>query len=219
MPDGVLHRGGFETAVHHAVGTLLVVTRAVAVPVGLFHELTKALRIAFAQQVTRPLPTEDRACGIAPRGALVSLVAGEEVEEEARLAERPRPPALPALEHVAEKLLRRGAVEEVLLVRRTLVGVTRRNGDAVDAERFDLVEERRDLGGIGALEERAVDVHPETTRFRRANRSDGALVDARLAHGMVVHRLVTVEVHGPDEERARLELRETLFEKERVGAE
>ena len=75
---------------------------------------------------------------------MIGLVAGEEVEEQARLVERPFLAAVAAPEDVAEQLLGRRAVEEMLLVGRALIGIARRNGDAVDAERGDLVEEGGD---------------------------------------------------------------------------
>ena len=74
---------------HHAVGALLVIADAVGVPVGVFHQLLEGLGVAFAEQVAGPLPAEDGARRVAPRRAVIGLVAGEEVEEQAGLAERP----------------------------------------------------------------------------------------------------------------------------------
>jgi hypothetical protein len=54
--------------------------------------------------------------------------------------------ALAEREHVAEQLLGLGAVEEVLLVRRALIGVARRHRDA-DAEFGGEVEEFCDVFG------------------------------------------------------------------------
>ena len=66
-------------------------------------------------------------------------------------------PPVAAREDVAEQLLGLGAVEEVLLVGRALVGVAGRDGDAVDADDLHLVEEVGHPLGIGALEQGAVD--------------------------------------------------------------
>src|SRR5690349_22214089 len=113
----------------HALGALLVVADAVSVPVSGLHQLLEGLGVAFAEQVAGLLPAEHGAGRIAPWRAVIGLVAGEEVEEQAGLAERPLLAAVAALEDVAEQLLGGLAVEEVLLVRRALVGVARRHGD------------------------------------------------------------------------------------------
>src|SRR5262249_8611908 len=113
-------------------GALLVVADAVAVPGGVLHQLAEGRGVAFAQQVAGLLPAEHRARRVAPRRAMIGLVAGEEVQEHHRLAERPPAPALAARQDAAEQLLGPGAIEEVLLVGRPLVGVARRYGDAVE---------------------------------------------------------------------------------------
>src|SRR6476469_10238104 len=119
----MLDRRGLVAGMHHAVGAFLVIAGAVGIPVGLFHQLLEGLGVAFAQQVTGPLPAEDGAGRIAPRRAVVTLVAGQEVEEQAGLAERPLFAAPAAAEDVAEQVLGAVAVEEVLLVGRALVDV------------------------------------------------------------------------------------------------
>jgi hypothetical protein len=63
------------------------------------------------------LPAEHRARRVAPRRAFVGLVAREEVEEQARLAERPVLAVVAALEDFAKQLLGLVAVQEVLLIR------------------------------------------------------------------------------------------------------
>src|SRR6185312_6003838 len=98
---------------------------------------------------------------VAPGRAVIALIAGEEVEEHARLAERPVLAAIAAGEDVAEQLLGFIAIEEVLLVRRALIGIAGRNRDAVDADGSGLVEESGDLVRLGVIEQRAVDVDPE----------------------------------------------------------
>src|SRR5690348_4441058 len=126
MAHRVGDRGRLVAAVHHAVRALLVVPRAVRVPVGALHQLAKRLRVTLAEQIARALPAEHVARRIAPWRAVVLLVAREEVEEQARLAERPRAAATPAPEHVAKQLLGARAREEMLLVGRTLVRIARR---------------------------------------------------------------------------------------------
>ena len=72
---------------HHAVGALFVVAGAVGIPIGLIHQFVEGLRVAFAEQIAGLLPAEDGARRITPRRAVVGLVAGEEIEEQAGLAE------------------------------------------------------------------------------------------------------------------------------------
>src|SRR5258708_39674050 len=109
----------------HAVGTLLVLAGAVGLPVGRLHQLLEGLGIAFAEQIAGLLPAENVACRHAPGGALVVLITGKKIQEQAGMQEIPLL-ALAARKHVAEQLLGLGAVEEVLLVRRALIGVARR---------------------------------------------------------------------------------------------
>src|SRR5712691_13015227 len=108
----------------HAVGALLVAAGAVRIPVGRVHQFLERARIALAEQVARLLPAEDVARRHAPRRAVIGLVAGEEVEEEAGMHELPAL-ALPIREDLAEELLGLAAVEEVLLVGRALIRVAR----------------------------------------------------------------------------------------------
>src|SRR5258708_5767493 len=118
MTHGVLHGGGFVAAVHHAIGALLVIARSIGVPIRLFHEFAKAPGIAFAKQITGPLPAENVARRIAPRRAAIGLIAGQEIEEQARLTERPRASTAAAPEYVAKKLLGSSASQKVGLIRR-----------------------------------------------------------------------------------------------------
>src|SRR6185312_11699953 len=205
-------------AMHHAVGAFLVVAGAVSVPIGLFHQLLEALGIAFAQEIAGTLPAEIVARRIAPRRAVIVLVAGEEIEKERRLAERPFM-ATAAAEDVAEELLGLAPVEEMRLIGGALIGIARRHGNAVDAARHHIVEEGGDSLGLGTVEKRAVDVDAEAARLRQADRLDRALEDALLTDGVIMHLLVAVEMHRPDEEGVGLEEVELLLHQQRIGAE
>ncbi len=59
--------------------------------------------------------------------------------------------AAAAAEDVAEQLLGRCAVEEMLLVRRALIGIARRDRDAVDAERLDVSKKSATRAGSASL--------------------------------------------------------------------
>src|SRR3954447_11727965 len=123
MLDGIGDRRAFETAVHHAVGAFLVIADAVLVPIGVFHQLLEGFRVPFAEQVAGLLPAEDAAQRHAPRRAFVGLVAREEIEEQLGLGEFPILAAVAARKDIAEQFAGALAVEEVLLVRRALVGI------------------------------------------------------------------------------------------------
>ena len=68
------------------------------------------------------MPSEDVTRGHAPWRAFVTLIARQEVQEQAGMHEIPLL-ALTERKHVAEQLLGLGAVEEVLLIGRALIGV------------------------------------------------------------------------------------------------
>src|SRR6201999_1902932 len=95
----------------------------------------------------------------APGLALEILIARKEVEEQAGVHEIPLL-AFADGEHVAEQLLRLGAVEEVLLIRRALISVAGRHRDA-DTELGGEVEEFGDLFRRMTVEDRRVDVDGE----------------------------------------------------------
>src|SRR6478672_7460565 len=166
---------------HHAVGAFLVIARAVAIPVRVLHQLLEGLGIAFAEQIAGALPAEHRAGRIAPGRAVIGLIAGEKIEKQPRLEERPAGPSPSPAKDIAEQLLGPGAIEEVLLVGSALIGVTGRNRDAVDAESHDVVEERGHALGLGIAEQRAVDVHAEALCLGSLYGRDGAIIASGLA--------------------------------------
>src|ERR1700676_1124843 len=219
MAHGGLHRGRLVTAVHHAIGALLVVAGTVRVPVGFLHQLAKAGRVAFTEQITGTLPTKDVPGGVAPRRAAVFLVAGQEVEKKTRLAERPRARTSATAENAAKKLLGASAGEKVRLIGRPFIRISRRYGDAIDAERAGLVEKPRDAVRVGIVEQGAVDVDAKAACLRGSNCGYGTLVDALFAHRVVVHLAVAVEMHRPDEVRARLQQVQLFLHQQRVRAQ
>ena len=79
---------------HHAIGALLVIAGAVLVPLRVLHQLLEGLGVAFAEQIAGPLPAEHGAGWVPPRRAVIGLIAGEEIEEQRGLEERPCAAAL-----------------------------------------------------------------------------------------------------------------------------
>src|SRR5262249_2340149 len=109
-----------------AVCALFIFAGTVAVPIGGLHQLLEGPGVAFTEQIAGLLPAENIARGHAPGRALVVLVAREEVEEQALVQEIPAI-AVAELEHIGEETLGLLAVQEVLLIRGALVGVTGRD--------------------------------------------------------------------------------------------
>src|SRR5258707_662487 len=130
MAKGVLDGGTLIAAMNHAVGTLLVVAGAVFVPLGGFHQFLEGFDVALAQQIAGPLPAEHVARRVAPRRAVIALIAGQEVEEEGRLREFPLA-LLGIAEDRAEQLLGLAAVEEMRLVGRAVISIAGRYGYAL----------------------------------------------------------------------------------------
>src|SRR6185437_14317294 len=144
-------------------------------------QLLEGLHIAFADKVAGPLPAEIGARRIAPGRAVIVLIPGEEIEEQAGLRERPYDTVLRA-EDAAEQLLGLAPVEEMRLIGRALIGIAGRDGDAVETQLHHRVEEARNARCIGAVEQRAVDVDAEALGLREPDRRDGAVIDAVLAN-------------------------------------
>ena len=111
--------GRLETAMNHTVGAFLVTVPYLS-HFGIFHQFFEGLGVAFPEQITRPLPAEHGARRVAPRRAVIGLIAGEEIEEEARLEERPFAAATAPISEIAEQLLGFRAIQKVLLVGRPL---------------------------------------------------------------------------------------------------
>src|SRR5947209_8194884 len=201
----------------HAIGALLILAGAVGIPIGGVHQLLEGLGVALAQQVAGFLPAEDVARRHSPRRAFVILVAGQEVEEQAGVHEIPLL-ALAQRKHVAEQFLGLGAIEEVLLVRRALIGIAGRHRDA-DPELGGEIEKLGDLLRRMPVEDGGVDVDRKAARLGGLDRRHGAVEHALLRHRLVVMLLQAVEMDGEEQIGRGLEQVELLLEQQRVGAE
>src|SRR5229473_122232 len=217
LRDRRLGRGRLVAAMRHAVRAFLVAAGAVGILVGGLHQLAERFGVAFAEQIAGLLPAENVAGRHAPRGAMIGLVAGEEVEEQVRMDEGPAL-VLAARKDVAEQLLGLATIEKVLLVGGALVGVTGRDRYA-DAELLGVVEEGRDVGGGMAVVDGGVDVDGKSPGLGGLDRGDGAVEYALLADRFVVMLLEPVEVNGEEQIGRGLEQIELLLQEQRVGAE
>src|SRR6266478_6152308 len=197
LRDRCLERGRLIAAMGHAVRAFFVAASPVRVPVRGVHQFTERLGITFAEQVTGFLPTEYVAGGHAPRRAVIGLVSSEKVEIKVRVDEIPFL-TLAHAEDLAEQFLGLSPTEEVFLVRRALVCVTRRDRHA-DAELLAVIEESRDVGGLDG-------------RY-------GAIEHARLTDRLVMVLAEPIEVDGKEEIRRRLEQMQLLLQQQRVRAE
>src|SRR5208283_4364113 len=110
-------------------------------------------------QIARLLPAENVARRHTPRRAVEFLVAGKEVEEHGGMRQVPFF-AFAEGKDCAEQLLGLAPIEEVLLIRRSLIGVAGRDRDA-DTELFSEIEKCRDILGRMAVEDRTIDVDGE----------------------------------------------------------
>src|SRR5262249_55782016 len=160
-------------AMGHAVRALFVSAGAVGVPVGVVHQFTERPGIAFAEEVTGFLPTEDVAGGHAPGRAAIGLVSSEKVEIEVRVDEIPFL-TLALAERGREYFLGVSAAEEVFLPRRGLVRVPRRDRHA-DAELLAVIKKSRDVCGRVAVKDRGVDVDGEALGLRGLDRRHGTV--------------------------------------------
>src|SRR5438067_1558155 len=209
--------GCLVAAVHHALSAFLVIAGAVGVPVSLLHQLLEGFRITFAEQIARALPAEIVAGRIAPRRATVGLITGQEIEKQARLIEGPALAVLPS-ENVAEQFLRTTAAEEMRLIGGTLIGISRRDGDPVDAHLGYRVEEARDPLRLGGVEQRHVNVDAKAACLRKPDCLYSSVIDAILANRAVMVFLIAVEMNRPREERVWGELIDLLLKQQRVRA-
>src|SRR5205807_4941749 len=119
------------------------------------------------------LPAKDIPCRHTPRRAMGFLIAGEEIDEHAGMHQLPAL-ALAEREDLTEQLLGLAACEEVLLVRRALIGIAGRDRDA-DAELLAEIEELRDVLGRMPVENRRIDVDGKAARLGGLDRGHSAL--------------------------------------------
>src|SRR5438552_13482314 len=125
MPKAVGDCRRLESAMHHAVGALLVIADAVGIPVGFLHQFLERLRVTFAEQIARPLPSKDVARRISPGRTVIGLISGKEIEEKGGLIERPGLGTAAAGEDTAEQFPCSLAAQEMLLVGCAFVGISR----------------------------------------------------------------------------------------------
>src|SRR3984893_5550332 len=107
----------------------------------------------------------------------------------------------------------------MLLIRRALVGVARRHGDALDAQRRHAIEKRGDPDGIGIVEQRAIDGNAKFALLGELQGLECTVVDTGLTDRTVMHFRVAIEVNRPVEVAVRRVAVEVFRKKKRVGAD
>src|SRR5262249_4565535 len=108
-------------------------------------------------------------------------------------------PALPfaARKYVAEQFFGLSAIEEVLLVGGTLIGIARRDRYP-DAKLLRVIEKGVDVFGRVSVIDRGVDVDRKTFRLGGLDRGYRAIEYARLADRLVVMLAQAIEVNGEE---------------------
>ena len=144
-------------------------------------------------------------------------IAGEKVQEETGMHQLPLL-AFAQREDAAKQLLSLTAIEEMLLVGRTLVGVAGRNRDA-DFQFFRQIEEGCNIFRRMAIEDRRVDVDGESLGLRLLDRRDRNVENAAERHRLVVVLLQSIQMHGEEKIRRWLEQVKLLLEQKRVCAQ
>src|SRR5271156_3218838 len=222
VTEGIVHGRTLEPAMRHAVVATGILADTVPLPLRILDERLVSRGIALVgEQVAGPLPAEQVVCGIAPRRALIGLIAGEEIQEQAGMIEGPglarRAPA--ALEDLAKELFARMPPQEYVLPRRMVIAVAGRDRDALDAEAHHGVEEIGHPIRVLAVEQRAIDGDAKALAARELDGGDGLVVNALLAHGLVVPLPIAVQVNRERQVWGRLVLIDVLREQNRVGAQ
>src|ERR1700733_459285 len=126
---------------------------------------------------------------------------------------------LPVGQDGAEKPAGASAAKKMLLVRRLVIGVARRDDDAFHAQRHHLVKESAHAVRIGAIEERGIRRNTEATLDRLAYSLHRFVVAALAADREVVVLALTIEMDGKGEVLAGLEQTDLFLEQQGIGAE
>src|SRR5271166_5455379 len=179
----------------HAVGALGIAGfRPVVRPVGRLDQFLEGVGVAILQEITGLLPAEDAVSGHTPWGTGELAFTHEELHVHGRGVELP---ALLAVgEDAAEEAAGTGAAEEVPLVGGLLVGVSRRDHHALDANLHQLVKESADRVRVCSIEESGVGGDAEASGYRSLDALERDVVSAFAADGEVVVLALAVEVDG-----------------------
>src|SRR6185312_3871481 len=148
------------------------------------------------------------------------LFAREKVDEERARVELPLLLArLVRREDLFEERLALVAMQEVILIGRLFVRITRREHHPVDAERRCEIEKLLNFGAFGVVEDRRVRRDAETTGLGRLDRLDRDVERPGTIDRAIVDVADAVEMDAERQVRRRRELIEALLEPKRVGAE
>ena len=219
MGQGIADRRALVARVHHAVIALGVSAAAVVFPSGVLHQLAEAARVALVhQKIAGPLPTEHVAGRIAPRRAFVALIAGQEIQKQARLVKAPAPVTAQG-EDVPEQLLAGLALEKDFLAGRVLIAVAGGYRHAFHPELHAEIHELGDFLGRLVLEQGAVDGDAEALAEGGLDGVDGLVENSVAADGGVVLVAQAIEMHGQGQIGAGLIVVQMLLQQQGVGAQ
>ena len=84
--------------------------------------------------------------------------------------------------YITEESLRFLAIQKMLLIRRSFVGISRRKHYSVDAHCHDGIEESSDALGLCSVEQNAIDADPKAECLRLMDRRNRPVEHTRLTH-------------------------------------
>ena len=184
---------------HHAIGAFLIPPCSVVIPLRTFHQFTERLRVALLEQIAGLLPPEDVIGRIAPGRALVLPPPHQEIQEQRRLIELPA--LLRAPQNTGKQFPRALSLQKMLLVRRLLIAVPRRNHHAFDAEIRHRIEKLPHALRIGIIEEGRIGRDPVPPLQRRFDRLHRHVIDTVPADRQIMFVFQSVHVDAEREKR------------------
>src|SRR6202789_4420221 len=222
VAERVVDRRALEAAMRHAVVAARVLAHAVFFPLGVLDQRSVGRRVSLVrEQITGPLPTEHVIGWIAPRRALIGLVAGEKIQEQRGMIERPGDAGRAAaqIENIPEQQLAGIARQEHVLFRRMMIAVPGRHRDSLDAELRCRVEEFRHVLRVLAVEQGAIDGYAKALGLGQFNGRNRLVVNPFLTDRLVVALPIAVQMNRERKVRGGLVLIDVLGEQNRVRAE
>src|SRR5262249_15999414 len=121
-------------------------------------------------------------------------------------------------EDFPKQLLGAAPIQEMLLVRRSLIGISRRHGNAVDADLRRVLNKTGNPLPVGGVEQGSVDIDPKAAILCQLDRGNSPIIDPAVAYGAIMILSVAVQMDRPGKIRARFEQLDLLLEQQRIRA-
>src|SRR5215471_10254499 len=203
---------------HHAIRAFRIAGFcSVLAPLGCGHQFFESVSVTILKQIAGLLPAKDVVGGHAPWRTRIVALAHQEFEEQRRHIESPL--GIAVRQNGAEKSSRSSASKEVLLVRRFIVRVSRREHHAFDAQFHHFVKEGANTVGIGAVKQRRIRGNPESALQSLFDSLKRQIVSAFTADRKIVVLTLAIHVHGESQILAGTEQINFFLEQQRVGTQ